>query len=255
MPDKKPGKRDRGEVESSSDDSILTISRTDLRDEIRNIVRVAINEAMEEKIAIFQGIRENMDMFTSQIDRLSSITLDLKQALAEKEKDISNLRECINDLKKENTELHCKLNDNENYQRRENIRISGIPEVSSENPMKTACNFFAEKGFNMSGKELHVAHRIGKQNSGKPRTIIIRFFNRNMRDRVIKERKMLKGSGVTISEDVSNLSMKTLMRVQRSQGILNAWIWNGQVRARHEASPDKTFIIKPFQSVDDARKN
>lgn len=253
MPDKKPSKRDRGEVESSSDDSILTISRSDLREEIQNIVKIAINEAMEEKVAIFQGIRENMDMFTSEIDRLSSITLALKEALAEKEKDISNLRECIDNLKKENTELHCQLNDNENYQRRENIRITGIPEASSENPIKTACNFFTEKGFNVSEKELHIAHRIGRRNPGKPRTIIVRFFNRNTRDRVIRERKKLKGSGITISEDVSNLSMRTLMRVQRSQGISNAWIWNGQVCARHKASPDKTFIIKPFQSVAEAR--
>lgn len=254
MPDKKPSKRDRGEVESSSDDSILTISRSDLRDEIKNIVKVAINEAMEEKMAIFQGIRENMDVFTSEIDRLSSITMALKEALAEKEKDISNLRQSMDNLKKENTELHCQLNDNENYQRRENVRISGIPEASSENPIKTACKFFADKGFNVSEKELHVAHRIGKRNSGKPRTIIVRFFNRNMRDRVIRERKKLKGSGMTISEDVSNLSMRTLVRVQRSQGIVNSWIWNGQVRARHEASPDKTFIVRPFQSVAEARE-
>lgn len=217
MPNNKPGKRERSDVESSSDDSLITISRSDLRTEIQDIVKVAISEAMDARISDFQGIRENMDLFSTEIDRLCSATTMLKKTLAEKEKEIADLRTAVDGLKRENHDLQHKLNDNENYQRRENIRISGIPEKSSESPVKVVSEFFRKNGFDVDDKELHVVHRVGKRDSVKPRPFIVRFFNRNIRNKIIRDRRKLKGSGQTISEDVSNLTMRTLIRVQKSE--------------------------------------
>lgn len=176
MPNNKQGKRERCEVDSASDDSLITISRSDLRAEIQDLVKVAISEAMDARISDFQGIRENMDMFSTEIDRLCSATTMLKKTLAEKEKEIDDLRESCEGLKKENRELQRQLNDNENYQRRENIRISGLQEVPAENPAKVVCEFFTKKGFNVKEEELHVVHRVGKRVPGKARPMIVRFF-------------------------------------------------------------------------------
>lgn len=249
----KPGKRERNEVESS-DDSFITISKSDLRAEIQDIVKVAINEALEARVGDFQGIRENLDLLTSQIDRLSSTTDLLQKTLSEKEKEIGDLHESVNTLKKENCELLRQMNDLENYQRRDNLRISGIPEEASENPSKTVCDLLVKKGFNVKENDLHIVHRVGRKTSARPRAMIVRFFNRNTRNTVIRERRKLKGSGFVISEDVSILTMKTLMRIQKNEE-LNAWIWNGQVCARHKNGAEKTFVIKPFQSVTEARGN
>lgn len=253
---KQQGKRERSEVDSS-DDSLITISRNDLRIEISDVVKTAVNqavnEAIEAKISDLQGIRENMDIFSSEIDRLSSIVSELKNTVKEKERDIKELKKSVDSIKRENLSLKCQMNDLENQQRKENIRVSGLPELASENPTIAACEFLAKKGIKVKEGDVHVSHRIGKMTTGKPRPLIVRFHDRTIRNKVIRERKVLKGSGVTVSEDVSHLTMQTLVRVQKSEGIVNAWIWNARVCARHQTDPSKTFVVAPFQDIAEAR--
>lgn len=256
MPSNKQNKRDRTEVESS-DESMISMSKDELHDMIKSAVndavKIAVNEAIETNMGDIRGMRENLDIITSEMDKMSTMISAMKSALKEKENIIIDLNKNMGALKSENIELQHQINDLENYQRKENLRIVGIPESVSEIPKKVVMNFFQKKEFNVEEADIHIAHRVGKKNGAKPRAIIVRLFDRNKRDRVIKERRKLKGSGITIMEDVSLLTMKTLMRVQRSDGVDNAWIWNGRIYARHKANPSVTFCVKPFQSVEDAR--
>lgn len=256
MPSNKQNKRDRAEVESS-DDSMISMSRNDLHDMITSAVneavKSAVNDAIEKKIGDIQGLKENIDIITSEMDRISTMVSEMKSALKEKDIVIADLGKTVSTLKSENVNLKCQLNDFENYQRKENLRIIGIPESKTEVSKTVVTEFFQKRDFKVKEADIHIAHRVGKKDGTRPRAMIVRLFDRNKRDSVIKERRKLKGSGITIAEDVSAMTMKTLMRVQRSDGIDNAWIWNGKIFARHRSNPSVSFVVKPFQSVEDAK--
>lgn len=243
------GKRSRSEADLSSDDSLISLSKA----EIQEIVKAAVSEALAERDTQMLSIRANMDLIMDEVDSLKDTCTNLKAMVEGKEKEIKELTDTISYLKEERVETTRKVDECENFQRRGNVRITGLPEKKGEDPLKAAQKFLHARAFNVPLEKIHSAHRIGRSYSGKPRPLLVRFLDHKTRDDVIKDRRKLKGSGRTISEDVSQLTMKTLMRVQRSDGIKNAWVWNGKVFAIHQDDSNSVFSVRPFQSIQEAR--
>ena len=81
--------------------------------------------------------------------------------------------------------LTCQLDDLEQYTRRTNIPIYGIPESNVENadPCEDtdilATNFIKEElGVDLKPEDISRSHRVGKRSS-KPRPIIVRLSRHN----------------------------------------------------------------------------
>ncbi len=68
-------------------------------------------------------------------------------------------------------------------------------------------------------------HRLGKQSRGRPKPIIVRFTCSNDRDKVWKKRRNLKGSNVSIGEDlpkrVQEIKRKILIPAMKKARSLN----------------------------------
>lgn len=243
----------------SSDDSMISVSKTD----IQEIVKTAVTEALAERDTQMLALKANMDIVTGELDAIKETCCGLRQALEEvqeslkkvlesKGKEVEEMKKTMGKQEEEKVDLQRKVNDLENYQRRENLRITGLPERNGEDPIEVVKKFFKENAFSVPGEKIHVAHRIGPKSRDKPRPLLIRFADRKTKDDVVRARRTLKGSGKTISEDVSRLTIQTLMRVQRSDGIQRSWIWNAKVYAVHH-DDSKPFTVLPFQSIQDAR--
>ena len=87
----------------------------------------------------------------------------------------------------------------------------------------------------------------------KSTTVIVRFVNRRHRDEVIRHRKLLKGSGQAISEDLTTLNLQTLNRVRNDDRVQTAWTWNGRIRA--VLTNGREVTVKPHQSVQELMSN
>ena len=58
----------------------------------------------------------------------------------------------------------------------------------------------------ISEADIDAAHRIGRPRNDKPRAIIVKFFRRDDKQRVIGARRKLKHSHYVITEDLTELN-------------------------------------------------
>ena len=79
--------------------------------------------------------------------------------------------------------------------------------------------------------------------------ILVKFRCRQLRDSVVRQRRLLKGTGMTIVEDLTSLNVKTLNRVRNSDLVATSWTWNGRIFALLKSG--KKVIVKPFQPLQD----
>lgn len=84
-------------------------------------------------------------------------------------------------------------------------------------------------GLKLSINEIEIAHRVGISKRGKPRQVIVKFFSRNSKEAILSKKKQLKGSGIFVNEDLTNLNQQVLASVRKKQPdeVETAWTLNG----------------------------
>ena len=124
-------------------------------------------------------------------------------------------------------------NDNEQYSRRNNLRIHGIQPDSECRLL--AVNFIKSVLKVDRIEEKEIAHSAyGPQSTyGNDQTstaqparrpvILVRFYQRDHRDTVIRARKILKGTRYAVTEDLTSLNVKTMNRLKNSDMVRNTW--------------------------------
>ncbi|XP_070539492.1 uncharacterized protein [Ptychodera flava] len=167
------------------EDNILTILK-----EIRSI-----NEKLK-KIDILEAHLQQVDKSMSFINAMYE----------ENKKDMEEIkavnRALIEDnekLKTSISNLESSYDDLDQYIRRENIEIRGIPELPNENTDSISLKVVQLIAKDVTGADIDVSHRIKKRqppgnertNTRFPPSIIVRFTSRKVRDSVYKQRKNL----------------------------------------------------------------
>jgi len=79
--------------------------------------------------------------------------------------------------------------------------------------------------------------------------VIARFRDRNTRDAVIRERQKLKGTPVTIVEDLTALNVEVMNRVNNLTLVVKSWSWNGHIYAILKNK--KKIKVRTFQAIMD----
>ena len=97
------------------------------------------------------------------------------------------------------------------YGRRENLRISGLPEEEGENLKDKIVKVGQVMGVEILNRDINVAHRSGPKGV-KPRQIICRFVSRDTKIELLRNKKKLKESeeykNVYMHEDLTPLRAK-----------------------------------------------
>ena len=131
------------------------------------------------------------------------------------------------------TSLENKVNDLEQYTRKNSIRIHGLKEAVSghENTYDLVCDYINS---NLKlDTDIEVAHRVGPKIRGpKPRSIIVKFLRRSDKLAVMLNRKIMKGSGVSISDDLASRNVKCINEVRENPRIESAWAWESKLYAK-----------------------
>ena len=110
------------------------------------------------------------------------------------------LKQQVTMLEHQTSHMSKKLVQLEDYSRRSNIRISGVPEEENEKCEDKITNLFGQMG--CTNIDLERCHRVGKKEDGKKREIIARFGYPPDKPNVMKNRKYLPND-VYINDDYS----------------------------------------------------
>lgn len=139
--------------------------------------------------------------------------------------------EVIKDLENKVEKLEIRVDDLEQYSRRNSIRLSGVGESIIENPIK-----MLEEKLDVEidhHRDIDRYHRVGKTNPGrKPRDILIKFANYHTKAAVIRSRYKLKGTGYFINEDLTKLRSKLLFEcrnLKKQSTLKDAWTRDGNI--------------------------
>jgi hypothetical protein len=133
----------------------------------------------------------------------------------------------------------------EAHRRRWAIRIVGLPAPlikpeSSDTAKELVVQFLRERLSIQSVEvtDIDCAHRFGAVKNEKQQ-ILTRFFRRDLADHAIRNKKMLKGTGLAVFEDSPQLSRDLMIELKGQPEVESTWYLGGQVWAKLKNGPKK----------------
>ena len=174
--------------------------------------------------------------------------ISLKQSKEETDLELSQERF-------KNETLSHNLNDLEQYSRRNNVRIFGVLDNKREETIhetETIVRDLLRRKLNLNfgPEDFDICHRVGKFTPGANRAIIVKFLYRKSKILTIANRRKLKGSGITISEDLTHKNLQRLQKVKSMSFIEECWTRDGKIFGKD--SKNRVKEIKPQDQLSEA---
>lgn len=228
---------------------------------VEKAVSAATNVIRDEFLKLIDDLSDRVD---ASENRLTSLEQRVDSAK------IDDLKDDIQAVREESRDFARSMNDNEQQSRKRNIRIKGLAIKPGEDctqvvlvfcrsvihvsisdddieyayvvPVKKQTNIVSTAETDL--KETVPSQSAPAQSGDR---VIVRFYSQQLRDEIIKRRRILKGTRQTIVEDLTVLNMATLNRLRKHASIEKCWTWNGRLYALTKNG--HTLLVKPFQSV------
>lgn len=155
------------------------------------------NERISELKNENEELRRSLEFSQNELTEFKGVVERQERKVAELESVVSTL-----------SELPDRVREMEDYSRRNNVRVSGIPPLPQENSEKLQAHIQAilREKMNIS-PTIDVVHRTGQPMPGKPRPVVVRFVKHKDRQDCLKSTPKLKGSDIYISEDLSKATV------------------------------------------------
>lgn len=189
--------------------------------ELEETVKRVVEEALQNKSLL--------QVFAATVRDL--LMADLQQTIAEQTSAIEALKKVVEEKDKALEALQNKVDDLEQYQRRQCLRVFGVAEEDGEDTDQKAILIASQLGVDLTTADIDRSHRIGRK-TDKPRPIIVKFVSYRKRSEVFRNKKHLKGSGVTVREDLTKTRYRLLQDAIGKYGVKNVWTVDGTVIAK-----------------------
>ena len=188
------------------------------------------------KTEILARIEANQNTMTKRIEILERENFDLRKINDEMTKSITEttrtnkeIEERLDKIENQTKNNAIKANENEQYSRRNNLRIFGLHQSDQNEDSISIVNAFITdklKITNIKKEEIAAAHRLGQYRQNTPPPMIVRFHTRDSRMTVLKSRKSLKGTPYVVTEDLTKQNVNLLNRARTHPRIDSVWSWN-----------------------------
>ena len=202
---------------------------------------------------VINKLKDSIDFNTAVIE-------ELRSELNKRDQVITNLKQ---QLHKINEDFQEEIEQINNYSRRNNIKIHGIPELPQENVYTTMHKIGKFLGCEIQQKDIDIAHRVPSSNKSLPRPIIVKFINRWQKHELMiaKKNKKIRTSSVGfssldqhifINDHLTPAAKGILRRAKdlRSKGFKFVWSRDSKIFVRK----DETSQVKIIKSIDDVEK-
>ena len=145
--------------------------------------------------ALRQDFKEVKEAIAFQTTKYEEMCATMKTLLDEvKSLRFENLemKQKQKDLLAENKELKERMSDLEQYQRRANIEIAGLPETDREDPYGLVVAAAKAVGVTLAPDDIDVCHRVPTKGKG-PKPLICRLRRTKTRDEILDKARPLRG--------------------------------------------------------------
>lgn len=185
------------------------------------------------------------EVFNKLVARLNdtitaAVETAVKSALTAVNTELDRLRDEVSSLTGKVAKLEDRLaqktDDLEQYGRRSNLRVFGVKETAGEDTDELVVRLCQERlGVDLPVEAISRSHRVGRPPAPGPdgkersRPLIVRFNSYRDRRRVFSAKKKLKGTGVTIREDLTAQRAEVFRQAVQRFGVRSTWTIDGKV--------------------------
>jgi hypothetical protein len=199
-------------------------------------IRTEIDKRCNE---ITDNYNRKLEKMNGNIDSLEKNVHNLTEKLVECKAELRITKQSLEKIEHTSSEALRLANYNEQFSRKNNLKIMGIPEKPTENSWALVKEFMNSVHVQLDDRELVAVHRIpGK---GDIRPIIVKVLNPNVKAKIMKKRSDVKnlGRGKKLVDDVTKANTALISDLNKFQEIDSAWYFNGAVYAKMKSTDRK----------------
>lgn len=180
--------------------------------------------SLEEKF------QKSMEVFEARFTSASS-TVTLNQLSSDFQQFKAFVCDTFSLLRAQISSVAAMTDDLENRSRRKFLLIRGIKESPIENIPQTVSSFTTNMlKMDVCPEDIVFGYRLGKsKNSDKPRPILVKFLSSEMRSKIWRSKKLLKGTDTSIAEFLTQNRRQIYNEGRRVYGMRNCWSQEGKV--------------------------
>ncbi|XP_071149410.1 uncharacterized protein [Mytilus edulis] len=184
-----------------------------------NTKLTTVQKEMQEMQNKFEALSIENEELRKQIDQTRDVVIKNKKGLE--------------DSTRMNQEALTSANYNEQYSRKNNIKVMNFPRREDQN-LRSDFIETVRRDLNVHLEERDVVaiHRLPSDKPG-PKPMIVRLFNSDVKRKVMVERKNLNNK-VRISDDVTWRNMQLISKLRDMNCFESVWFYNSGVYGRME---------------------
>ena len=180
-----------------------------LLDSQERAFRAATDTIIEQMKGRTATLESRVEDLIKSLEFTQTEVQDLKNELKSLQKTDRENRNLIEDYKIRIEDLEQRANYQEDYNRRPNLRFSGVPELCTGETLEETATLVQKiiiNNLKLPSMDLVRAHRVGPLDPSRPRAIVARFEKFSDRETVLRNARKLKESGIFINEDLCSAS-------------------------------------------------
>ncbi|XP_040077617.1 uncharacterized protein LOC120849453 [Ixodes scapularis] len=169
-----------------------------------------------------QEVKAGQDSLRQEMTGINAKIAGFKDALANIEKEmaqVTSLKKSVAILERTVRQQNYRLIDLENRSRRNNLVIFGLPEKdneSTEELKQTVTKDVFQKVIGVTVTSVERIHRLGRKRDETSRPVIMKFFDYNETNEILKNCKKLKGTTLSISSDYTKETVEIRKQLWKS---------------------------------------
>ncbi|XP_046685216.1 uncharacterized protein LOC124370954 [Homalodisca vitripennis] len=210
-----------------------------------------LKEMREEQKTNTADFNRSYEMLYSKVEENTVTLRDGMGKIEDYLREIEQLKSENVALKKHVVVLETRIEDLENYSRRNCVEIQGIPEEKEEQVSELVKKVGKALDVNITDSMIDACHRIGKKTSerNQARGIVVKFVRRTDKEELMKKRREKKRDfstrhlGLTmdipvyLNESLSPARRRLLAQarqLRKERGYKYIWLRNGNILLRKE---------------------
>ena len=206
------------------------VKKSELNEIVTNIVSQLLNTLKDEYNT---KLKEATDKLQDHVDNLFMENNSLKEKLHEKDKLLKQLVDTTEENNIRSKDALKQSNYNEQYSRKNNIRILNLPEKQGENLHEMFPQLIkSELKEEITQDDIIGIHRIpGREGMIKP--VIVKLRNNTVKRQIMRKKKELKNN-LRFYDDISHRNLGLMTRLRQSQKLNSVWFFNCSVYGQKE---------------------
>ena len=175
---------------------------------------------------------KQLEKVNESIQAINNKFVKFENEIKKKDEEIADLKKDVRNLTGKLCDVNNQLDRQEQYSTRNCLLLHGVDKTDHEVTDDIIIKTIKDKmDVEITPKSIDRTHRLGKkqQNTGRPRPIIVEFSTYNTRHEIFRNKKVLKGKRVSITESLTQKRVELLKKAREEHGFKSVWTQDGKI--------------------------